>query len=131
MESVEGVGAVTVDTLQLLSHDVLGEFCPGRFYQVRFEDVSRDLPLMEVRNLNLTGDQIQLSAREVYMYVCAYVCMYVCMFVCRLLSVCLCLSVVCLSVCRLSAVCLPSVRRLSVCLYFCLYFCLYLLNSFG
>lgn len=80
VESLGGVGRVTVDTLQQLPHDVLGEFCPGRSYQVRFEDVGRDLPLMEVRNLNVTGDQIQLSAREVRMYVFVCACAFL---ICR------------------------------------------------
>jgi len=65
LESIDGIDDVTVYSPQRLPQDTRGQFCPGRRYAVQFENIGRDLPLMEVASVNLTGDQLMLSVLEV------------------------------------------------------------------
>ena len=48
-----------------LSHDLLGNFCPGRTYSVVFETTPGDLSMIIVSQEFLTGDGASASVEEV------------------------------------------------------------------
>ena len=50
---------------QHLPHDVLGNFCAGRRFQVQFEENAGDLPLLELDPQGLSGDELHSSVTEV------------------------------------------------------------------
>lgn len=51
-----------------LPQDELGNFCPGRSFSVRFETTAGDLPLIQINDQNLYGDEVTTTVTEVYVY---------------------------------------------------------------
>lgn len=48
-----------------LPQDELGNFCPGRSFSVRFETTAGDLPLIQINDQNLYGDEVTTTVTEV------------------------------------------------------------------
>ena len=66
LEALTGVGEVTVTYGSApLSHDLLGNFCPGRTYSVVFETTPGDLSMISVDQEFLTGDGASAAVEEV------------------------------------------------------------------
>lgn len=65
LEGLNSINRVTVSNPQVLAHDFLQSFCPGRRFQVQFEDSHGDLPLLEIDSSNLFGSGLRTTVEEV------------------------------------------------------------------
>ena len=66
LQSLATVGGVTVwPSTSLPPRDLLGKWCSGRTWYVRFETIPGDLSLMSVDPTNLTGDGVGVKVAEV------------------------------------------------------------------
>ena len=66
LQSLVTVGGVTVwPSTSLPPRDLLGKWCSGRTWYVRFETIPGDLSLMSVDPTNLTGDGLGVKVAEV------------------------------------------------------------------
>ena len=50
---------------QALAQDALGELCPGRQYEIQFEENSGNLPLLGIDSQNLVGEELNATVEEV------------------------------------------------------------------
>ena len=103
-----------------LPQDVLGNFCPGRSFSVLFETTAGDLPLIEINNENLFGDEVTTTVTEVCGELCVCVCVCVCVWVCVCVCVCVLYDSYILSSTSLAFehVSIPHSNALSQCVYF-------------
>lgn len=59
---------MTIQTPQPLPQDSLGKLCPGRRFQIQFEDSSGDLPLLVIGSQSLSGSELRTNVEEVHVY---------------------------------------------------------------
>ena len=66
LEALDSVNEVTVGSPQTLTQDYLGTFCPGRKFEIIFENHRGDLPLLDIDSQNLVGSDPLSTVEEVH-----------------------------------------------------------------
>lgn len=65
LEALDSINEVTVGAPQTLAQDYLGRFCPGRKFEIVFENHRGDLPLLDIGSQNLDGSDVLSTVEEV------------------------------------------------------------------
>lgn len=65
LEALDGIDQVTVSAPQALPQDYLGKMCPGRRFEITFEDNRGNLPLLEIGSQGLFGSDLRTGVEEV------------------------------------------------------------------
>ena len=65
LESVQGIGKITVTEWPFLGIDRYQTGCPGRLIYVEFEDLAGDQPMITVEGGGLSGDDVHVTVGEV------------------------------------------------------------------
>ena len=69
LEALDSINEVTIADPQRLIQDYLGTFCPGRKFEIVFENHHGDLPLLDIDSQNLTGSNLLSTVEEVHIII--------------------------------------------------------------